>query len=348
MMATTQQEQPLLRVEGLSKYFPVRRLLGGKRGKTIKAVHNVSFSLYRGETYGLVGESGCGKSTLGRLVLQLMRPSAGTIALNGQNVLELSGEARRALRRHMQMVFQDPFSSLNPRHRIGGMLEEILAIHRIGTRTERTARVLDMLRQVGLQSEHYYSYPHEFSGGQRQRIGLARALLLRPQIVVCDEPVSALDVIIQSQIINLLRKLQSQFQLAYLFIAHDLSVVRHISDRIGVMYLGQLVEEAPTDELFAQPLHPYTRALLSAVPKADPTVRRDRIRLVGEVPSALNPPAGCAFHPRCPQATEQCRINAPELREAAPGRFVSCHLYDGGGPGPQEAKGESPWGQKNA
>ncbi|MFM9276779.1 ABC transporter ATP-binding protein [Paenibacillus jiagnxiensis] len=320
----------LLDVRDLKKYFPVRGplgRLGGAKGQ-VKAVDNVSFQLYEGETYGLVGESGCGKSTTGRSIMRLTEPTSGTAMYRDQDIFKQSGQTLRKTRKEIQMVFQDPYSSLNPRKRIGSTLEEPLLIHSIGDKKEHADRVMDIMQKVGLQVDHYYRYPHEFSGGQRQRIGLARALIANPQLVVCDEPVSALDVSIQSQIINLLEDMQEQFQLTYLFIAHDMSVVRHISDRIGVMYLGQMMEEAPTDRLFASPLHPYTQALLSAVPLPNPKVKKERIRLQGELPSPLNPPSGCIFHTRCPYAMDRCKQEAPMKKQMEDRHFVSCHLYD--------------------
>lgn len=321
--------EPLLDIRGLKKYYPVKGALGsigGAKGQ-VKAIDDVSLRLYEGETYGLVGESGCGKSTLGRTVLRLTEPTAGNAVYRHQDLFRMSGKQLRAVRQEIQMVFQDPYSSLNPRKRIGKTLEESLAIHGIGSRTERTERVLDMLDKVGLKVDHFYRYPHEFSGGQRQRIGLARALVIDPKIVITDEPVSALDVSIQSQIINLLQQLQQDLKLTYLFIAHDISVVRHISDRIGVMYLGKLVEEAPTDSLFAEPLHPYTQALLSAVPHPDPKIKKERIVLKGEIPSPLHPPSGCIFHTRCPYAMDACRTVPPEKKEMSDNHFVACHLH---------------------
>lgn len=317
--------KPILEVNGLRKYFASKQP-GSWRTKTLKAVDNVSFRLYEGETYGLVGESGCGKSTLGRTLLRLTEPTEGTALYNGKDLFSLPGKELQASRKQLQMVFQDPFASLHPRKSIGAALTEPLVIHRIGTPDERYSRVVEILRVVGLQPSHYDRLPHELSGGQRQRVVLARALILEPKLVICDEPVSALDVIIQAQILNLMKQLQQDFKLTYLFIAHDLGVVRHISDRIGVMYLGKLVEEAPTDQLFASPKHPYTRALLSAVPNPDPGGKRDRILLEGDVPSPLDPPSGCTFHPRCPLATERCRNEIPVKREVADRHFAACHL----------------------
>jgi peptide/nickel transport system ATP-binding protein/oligopeptide transport system ATP-binding protein len=275
-----------------------------------------------------VGESGCGKSTLGRTILKLIDPTEGKVMFNGQDILQLNRNDLRPIRRELQMVFQDPYTSLNPRKRIGQILEEPLAIHSIGQKEERTDMVMDILRKVGLQVDHYYRYPHELSGGQRQRIGIARALIVKPKVIILDEPVSALDVSIQSQIINLLEEIQDEFNLSYLFIAHDMSVVRHISDRIGVMYLGNLVEEGPNVSLFAEPLHPYTKALLSAIPVPDPKLKRERIILKGEIPSPFNPPAGCAFHTRCPFAMEKCKSVIPVKVEVSPRHFVACHLYE--------------------
>ncbi|RNB91629.1 dipeptide ABC transporter ATP-binding protein [Brevibacillus fluminis] len=323
-MATT--HQPLLQVNGLVKHFPVKKgLLAPK--EYVKAVSNVTLTIQRGETYGLVGESGCGKSTTGRLILRLIEPTAGNVFFEGKNLSHMSKEEMRTMRQKMQIVFQDPYSSLNPRIPIGEAIEEAMGIFALGTVRERKERTMQLLDRVGLNEDQYYRHPHEFSGGQRQRIVLARALALNPSFVVCDEPVSALDVSIQSQIINLLKELQSDFELTYLYIAHDLSVVRHISDRVGVMYLGNLVEESPTDPLFHEPLHPYTKALLSAIPHPDPKGKRWRILLTGEVPSPLHPPSGCVFHTRCPQAQEACTQVIPTLRQVRPDRKVACHLY---------------------
>jgi oligopeptide/dipeptide ABC transporter ATP-binding protein len=329
-LQTTSGTGPLLDVQGLKKYFPVTGplgRLGGMKGQ-VKAINDVSFELYKGETYGLVGESGSGKSTTGRTVMRLTEPTDGKVFYKNQNLFDLSKKELRPIRRELQMVFQDPFSSLNPRIRIGSTLEEPLAIHSLAGKAERREMVFDMLEKVGMQVEHYYRYPHEFSGGQRQRLGLARALISNPEIVICDEPVSALDVSIQSQVINLLQKLQEDFDLTYLFITHDISVVRHISDRIGVMYLGNIVEEAPTDSLFESPLHPYTQALFSAVPGKHRTRTRERIVLKGEIPSPLNPPSGCMFHTRCPFIKDICKQVIPEKKEIAPRHYVACHLYE--------------------
>ncbi|MCI5110012.1 MAG: dipeptide ABC transporter ATP-binding protein [Marivita sp.] len=326
MPDTTREDRPLLDVKGLKKFFPVRGALG-TTVQEVKAVNDVSFTLRRGETFGMVGESGCGKSTLGRTILRLTEPTEGEARYEGQDVFEMDEAQLKRMRQDMQMVFQDPFSSLNPRKRIGAILEEPLVIHGIGTPAERTSKVLDILTRVGLQAEHYYRFPHEFSGGQRQRIGIARALMVNPKLIVCDEPVSALDVSIQSQIINLLKQLQAEFGLTYLFIAHDISIVRYISDRIGVMYLGRMVEQAETDAMFAAPKHPYTQALLSSVPITQPGARKERIVLKGEIPSPLDPPAGCVFHTRCPMATDVCKQKTPQSKEVAAGHHVACHLY---------------------
>ncbi|THF82224.1 ABC transporter ATP-binding protein [Cohnella fermenti] len=318
--------EPLLRVNGLKKHYTAAGKTGFRRS-TVKAVDGVSFDLREGETYGLVGESGCGKSTLGKTILRLTEPTEGEAFYRGVDLFKQSRRSLQAYRRELQMVFQDPFSSLNPRQIVGQALEEPLVIHGIGGPKERTARAMDILRTVGLQQDHYYRLPHELSGGQRQRIGLARALILNPRIVICDEPVSALDVIIQSQMINLMRRLQTELKLTYLFIAHDIAVVRHISDRIGIMYLGRLVEEAPTDELFANPRHPYTQVLLSAVPVPNPeAAKRQRIVLEGDLPSPLDPPSGCAFHTRCPYATDRCAREVPIHREVSSGHMAACHL----------------------
>lgn len=324
------EKQPILQIQGLKKHFPVKSslgFLGGIKGN-VKAVNDVSFELFEGETFGLVGESGCGKSTLGRTILRLTEPTEGKAIYKSNDVFKLSPKAFDKMRQELQMVFQDPYSSLNPKKRIGSILEEPLIIHGIGNKKERTEKVMDILYKVGLQVDHYYRYPHEFSGGQKQRIGLARALIVNPKIVICDEPVSALDVSIQSQIINLLQELQADLNLAYIFISHDLSVVRHISDRVGVMYLGNMVEVAKTEALYAKPLHPYTEALLSAIPRTNSEFKKERIILKGEVPSPLNLPSGCVFHTRCPYAKEVCRHEVPVKKEVAPQHFVACHLYN--------------------
>ncbi len=317
---------PLVRVTDLVKHFSLQKGYLQARS-VVKAVNGISLSLQEGETYGLVGESGCGKSTTGRMILRLIEPTSGEVYYQGKDVLRLNEEELRKIRKEMQIVFQDPYSSLNPRVRIGDAIREPLNIFDIGEQVDRKEQVYELLGRVGLQVDHYERYPHEFSGGQRQRIVLARALAVHPKFIVCDEPVSALDVSTQSQIINLLKQIQDELQLTYLFIAHNLNVVRHISDRIGVMYLGHLVEEAETDLLFAEPLHPYTKALLSAIPQTNPQRKRERITLSGDVPSPLKLPTGCVFHTRCPAATAKCREIAPVLGEAGPSHRVACHLY---------------------
>lgn len=326
----TMLKKPILEVQGLVKYYPVKKelLQIGKETQYVKAVNDVSFNLYEGETYGLVGESGCGKSTIGRTLVRLIEPTDGKALYNGKDLFELKGEGMRDMRQEIQMIFQDPYSSLNPRKRIGQIIEEPLIIHSVGNKKERTEIAMDILNKVGLQLDHYYRFPHELSGGQRQRIGLARALVVNPKIIIADEPVSALDVSIQSQVINLLQELQEDLKLTYLFIAHDISVVRHISDRIGVMYLGHIVEEALTDSLLATPLHPYTQALLSAVPLPNPKAKKERIILQGEIPSPLNPPSGCVFHTRCPFVMDVCKVDKPVMKEEKPNHFVACHLFN--------------------
>ncbi|MBM3490057.1 MAG: dipeptide ABC transporter ATP-binding protein [Alphaproteobacteria bacterium] len=322
--------QALLEVSNLVKHFAVGGWRGGKAA-TVRAVDGVSFQITRGETLGLVGESGCGKTTVGRCILQLERPTGGRIVFDGADLTGLAQHDLRAVRRKMQVIFQDPYSSLNPRMTIGEILSEPLKVHRlVPGRAEREARVRELLLQVGLLAQHARRYPHQLSGGQRQRVGIARALAMEPSLIVCDEPVSALDVSIQAQIINLLEDLQARLGLTYLFIAHDLSVVRHISDRVAVMYLGRIMELADRRALYEEPLHPYTRALLSAVPIPDPSLEagRERVVLRGEVPSPLNPPAGCVFHPRCPLAEARCAASVPGLREIKPGHWAACHLVD--------------------
>jgi oligopeptide transport system ATP-binding protein len=320
--------EQLLRVEHLVKNFPVRgNVLSGVR-EQVHAVDDVSFEIGAGETLGLVGESGCGKSTTGRCVLRLIEPTAGELWLEGQNITRLHGDALGALRRDMQIIFQDPYASLNPRMTVGTIIGEALTIHKLAkTRAQFEARIAELLQLVGLNADHMRRYPHEFSGGQRQRIGIARALAVSPKLIVCDDPVSALDVSIQAQIVNLLADLQEEFGLAYLFIAHDLAVVQYISTRVAVMYLGRIVELAPSAELYGNPRHPYTEALLSAVPTPDPTARKQRIRLEGDIPNPINPPSGCHFHTRCPiRQLPLCSTEKPELKEISPGHWVSCHL----------------------
>ena len=321
--------QPILQVRNLVKHFQVGGGLFGGGAGIVKAVDGVSFEIHRGETLGLVGESGCGKTTTGRCILRLEPPTSGEVVFEGRDMSKLSDAELRGLRRRMQVIFQDPYSSLNPRMTVGQIISEPLGVHGIvPDRAARAARVQDLLRHAGLLPAMARRYPHELSGGQRQRVGIARALAMEPSLIICDEPVSALDVSIQAQIINLLEDLQTEFGLTYLFIAHDLAVVRHISDRVAVMYLGKIVEIADRKDLYDDPLHPYTRALLSAVPIPDPELesRRQRMILGGEVPSALNPPSGCVFHPRCPIAEDRCRSIVPEFREIKPGHWAACLL----------------------
>jgi len=318
----------LIDVTDLKKYFPVRSGVLRRVSAHVKAVDGVSFSIKHGECLGLVGESGCGKTTIGRSILRLVEPTEGSVRFDGVDVIAADGKALKALRKEMQIIFQDPYSSLDPRIPIGESIGEGLLIHGMRDSTDRYAAVLDMLRRVGLEEYHARRYPHEFSGGQRQRIGIARALALQPKFIVCDEPVSALDVSIQSQVLNLLRELQHEYGLTYLFIAHNLSVVEHISDRVAVMYLGRMAELASREELFRNPLHPYTQALMSAIPIPDPTLTRERIVLTGDVPSPLNPPSGCRFHPRCAKMIEgTCNVELPPELEPVPGHFIACWLY---------------------
>jgi oligopeptide/dipeptide ABC transporter ATP-binding protein len=319
----------LLEVSGLKKHFPVRKGLFGRVSGQVYAVDGISFSVNPGETLGLVGESGCGKSTAGKTILRLIEPTDGTVLLKGRRIDNLPGGELREVRRELQVVFQDPYSSLNPRLTVGDIVAEPLRNFGVGSAGERKDRVAMIFAKVGLRSEQMERYPHEFSGGQRQRIGIARALALQPSLIVCDEPVSALDVSVQAQVVNLLVDLQREFGLSYLFIAHDLAVVEHISHRIAVMYLGKIVELTDRRSLFANPQHPYTEALLSAVPVPDPEAKRKRIILTGDVPSPIAPPPGCRFHTRCPYAVARCKSEEPEMREVRPGHHVACHLRDG-------------------
>ena len=316
----------LLEVENLKKYFPIKKGIFSRTVGEIRAVDGISFTIKRGETLGLVGESGCGKTTVGRTILRLIEPTAGRVNFNGENLLELDGEELRNLRASLQIIFQDPFSSLDPRMNVGQIIAEPIRNHMKISKTEIQQRVADLMERVGLHPEQISRYPHEFSGGQRQRIGIARALALNPLAVICDEPVSALDVSIQAQVINLLARLQEEMQLSYLFIAHDLSVVEHISDRVAVMYLGRIVELAADKALYQNPLHPYSRALLSAVPIPDPEIRKKKILLPGDVPSPMKPPPGCTFHTRCPECMEICSREIPIFKNTGDEHWVACHL----------------------
>ena len=311
-------------VEGLIKYFPVRGGVLKRVVDWVQAVDGVSFTVRKGETLGLVGESGCGKTTVGMTMLRLIEPTGGKVKINDVNIYDLDRRGLKEMRRQAQIIFQDPYASLNPRKPIGDSILDGLNIHKVGTHEERRQVMVDVLQKVGMEEYHSRRYPHEFSGGQRQRIGIARALALRPDFIVCDEPVSALDVSIQSQVLNLLQDLQEEFNLTYLFVAHNLSVIEHISDRVAVMYLGKIVELAPCDDLYLNPLHYYTQALMSAIPVADPNVKTERIILEGEVPTPINPPKGCRFHPRCSAATEQCKLEEPRLEEYKPDHWAAC------------------------
>ena len=322
------KREPVLIAEHVKKYFPITGVFGQVENH-VKAVDDVSLTLYKGETYGLVGETGCGKSTLGRTLISLLPATSGSIRYNGMDLAALKGGEARAIRKSVQMIFQDPYTSLNPRKRIGDILTEAMAIHNLGDKSSRMDAAVELMDKVGLRVEFFYRYPHEMSGGQRQRVGIARALILNPEIIVCDEPVSALDVSVQSQIINLLLQLQKERQLTYLFISHDMSVIRHTSDTIGVMYLGHLVEEAETAELFAAPMHPYTQVLLSAVPSPDPHKKKERVVLEGDLPSPIDPPSGCVFHTRCPMAQEICSKEVPQMQTVNDRHRVACHLCKG-------------------
>ncbi len=321
--------KPLLEVRGLKKYFPIKKGLFGRTVGAVKAVDDVSFDIYPKETLGVVGESGCGKTTVGRTVLRLLEPTAGTATFDGKNIFTMAPHELRAARRHMQIIFQDPYSSLNPRMTVGALIGDALELHGIAHGDARLERARELLERVGLQASYVNRYPHEFSGGQRQRIGIARAVALNPKFIVCDEAVSALDVSVQAQVLNLLRDLQDEYELSYMFIAHDLAVVRHIADRIAVMYLGRVVEMSTCDDLFENPLHPYTQALLSAIPVPKPGRKKQRVILEGDVPNPINPPPGCHFHTRCPLVFDRCRVESPAITSARDGHRVACHLYEG-------------------
>jgi len=318
-------QQPLLEIKGLKTFYPIKKGILKRTKAYVKAVNDIDITIYEGETLGVVGESGCGKSTLGRTVLGLERKTGGNIRFRGEEIGNLSDSQLKKYKKHMQMIFQDPFASLDPRQRIGDALEEVFIIHTNLSKNERVQRVKELLVEIGLKKEYYDRFPHEFSGGQRQRIGIARAIALNPSLVICDEAVSALDVSVQAQIIKLLLELQEKHHLTYMFISHDLSVVRHISDRVLVMYLGTTAELGTSDQIYRNPLHPYTKALLSSIPRPIPGKNKERIKLEGEIPSASNYPTGCPFHTRCPLATEQCKVTRPEWREIEDGHFVACH-----------------------
>ena len=318
----------ILEVRHLRKCFPLKKTITGKVVKELVAVDDVSFKLNAGETLGIVGESGCGKTTTGRAILKLHQPDGGQVIFNGQDITHFTSQQMRSIRKEMQIIFQDPYSSLPPRSTVGGILSEPVQVHDIVPKEQVKDYVLELMEKCGLRDYYYERYPHEFSGGQRQRICIARALSVKPKLVICDEPVSALDVSIQAQIINLLKKLQREMNLAYVFISHDLSVVKFISDKIGVMYLGAMVEFGTKEDIFRNPLHPYTKALFSAVPNPDPTAKTERIKLQGDIPSPANPPKGCRFHTRCPYATEVCRHVVPEYKQYGEGHFAACHLLE--------------------
>lgn len=323
-------QEKLIEIKELVKHFPIKKGLFSREVGSVKAVNGVTLDIFKGETLGLVGESGCGKSTLGRTIIRLIEPTSGEVLFRKENFLKYSSRELRQARRHMQIIFQDPYASLNPRMTIGSIIGEPLSIHKLVTsKREKVDRVVELLHEVGLRSDLLNRYPHEFSGGQRQRIGIARAIALKPEFIICDEPVSALDVSIQAQVINLLSDLQKKFKLTYLFIAHDLKVVEYISNRVAVMYLGEIVELARSEDIYRDPKHPYTQALLSAIPVPDPKAKKQRILLKGDVPSPINPPPGCPFHTRCHyKIVDRCKTEHPKLRELAPGHWVSCHLAE--------------------
>lgn len=327
MATAVKKQEVLLEVKNLVKHFPIRQgIIFSKQIGAVQAVDGISFNVHKGETLGLVGESGCGKTTAGRCILRLIEPTSGEVRFDGKNVPSLPKDELRELRKEMQIIFQDPYGSLNPRMTVGDIVGEPLHIHKLAKGAAKEKRVQEILETVGLSPFHARRFPHEFSGGQRQRIGIARALAVDPRLIICDEPVSALDVSIQAQVINLLQDLQAEFGLTYLFIAHDLSVVKHISDRVAVMYLGKIVELTGKAELYRNPKHPYTQALLSAIPEADPTIKKERILLKGDVPSPINPPSGCRFHTRCPKVMDVCKVKEPEFVDSGDSHFVACHL----------------------
>ena len=323
-----ESKEVILKVTNLKKYFPIKKGVLSSKNSAVKAIDGVSFVVYKGETLGIVGESGCGKSTMARAIIQLHQATEGTVELDGQEIESLNKKELKKFRRDIQMIFQDPYASLNPKWSVERTLLEPLKVHGIANRAERNTIVASILNAVGLNPSYAERYPHEFSGGQRQRVGIARALILNPKVIIADEPVSALDISVQAQVINLLKELQNKFDLTYLFITHDLSVVEHISDRVLVMYLGKIVEIASTQKLFENALHPYTQALISAAPEVNPEFKKERIILTGDVPNPANPPSGCTFHTRCPFVMEQCKNTIPELREVEPEKFVACHLYN--------------------
>lgn len=326
-MPTQEAQHPLLRAENVVKHFPVREGVFGKVTKHVRAVDDISFTIHKGQTLGLVGESGCGKTTLARVLLRLIPATGGKVWFNGTEILSANPAQLRKIRRQMQLIFQDPFGSLNPRMRVGRIISEPLSVHSLFTPAERVKKTEELLEVVGLQPSDVSRFPHEFSGGQRQRIGIARALVLNPELIICDEPVSALDVSIQSQILNLLDDLQEQYKLTYIFIAHGLNVIRHVSDRVAVMYLGKMAEEAESDKIFSSPLHPYTQALIGAIPLPDPTIQKIEVTLEGDVPSPINPPSGCRFHTRCTSVMDVCSQIEPKLIDMEGGHRVACHLY---------------------